>query len=226
MELASDNFRGAPHPMPVRNPRQAAVAADVLLDGRLALFHQEQLWLAVADLHFGYEISQRAAGRLIPMWGMESIEDRLMALITDYAPRQLVIVGDLVHDRAAAAEAAELLQRLAKVTEPIVLAGNHDRHVAGLIPMRAAWQTDGFYFHHGHCAAEDDGRVQVIGHHHPAASITDGAGLRLKLPAFVQQGSCWILPAFSPWAAGAAWKAEPVARTWACTPTRILRLPD
>jgi putative SbcD/Mre11-related phosphoesterase len=211
--------------MTVQNSGQAAVAADVLLDGRLALFHEEQLWLAVADLHFGYEISQRVAGRLMPMWGMESIEDRLMALIGDYRPRQLVIVGDLVHDRAAAAEAGELLLRLAKVTEPIVLAGNHDRHVAGLIPMRESWQTDGFYFHHGHCAQENDARVQVIGHHHPAASITDGAGLRLKLPAFVQQGSCWILPAFSPWAAGTAWKADPASRTWLCTPMRILRLP-
>jgi metallophosphoesterase superfamily enzyme len=69
--------------MPVLNPGQAAVADHVLLDGRLALFHQEQLWLAVADLHFGYEISQRAAGRLMPMWGMESIEDRLMALLAE-----------------------------------------------------------------------------------------------------------------------------------------------
>jgi hypothetical protein len=34
--------------------------------------------------------------------------------------------------------------------------------------MQASWQTDGFLFHHGHCAAEDNGRVQVIGHHHPA----------------------------------------------------------
>ena len=211
--------------MIVQNSGQTTVAADVLLDGRLALFHQKQRWLAVADLHFGYEISQRAAGRLMPMWGMESIEDRLMALIADYQPRQLVIVGDLVHDRAAAAEAGELLQRLGKLTEPIVLAGNHDRHIAGLIPMRSSWQPDGFYFHHGHCAAADNGRVQVIGHHHPAASITDGAGLRLKLPAFVQQGSCWILPAFSPWAAGATWKADADSQTWLCTPTRILRLP-
>ena len=67
--------------------------------------------------------------------------------------------------------------------------------------------------------------IQVIGHHHPAASITDGAGLRLKLPAFVQQGSCWILPAFSPWAAGAPWKPRADSRMWLCTPTRILPLP-
>ncbi len=48
-------------------PYQAAVSPGVLLDGRLALFHQEQRWLAVADLHFGYELSQRAAGRLVPL---------------------------------------------------------------------------------------------------------------------------------------------------------------
>jgi len=208
-----------------QNPARTAVAEHVLLDGRLALFHEEQRWLAVADLHFGYELSQRAAGRLMPMWGMESIEHRLMALLTDYEPHQLVILGDLVHDRAAADEARALIERLAGFTEMIVLAGNHDRHVAGTIAMRPSWQTDGFHFHHGHCAADVPGRIQVIGHHHPAGSITDGAGLRLKLPAFVQQDGCWIMPAFSPWAAGAAWKAEPHSRTWLCTPTRILPMP-
>ena len=53
-----------------------------------------------------------------------------------------------------------------------------------------------------------------------------GAGLRLKLPAFVQQGSCWILPAFSPWAAGAAWNADTQSQIWLCAPKRILRLPQ
>ena len=211
--------------MPVQASAQASVSPRAVLDGRLALFHQEQRWLAVADLHFGYEISQRAAGRLMPMWGMASIEDRLMDLIGDYEPRHLIIVGDLVHDRAAAMEARTLLDRLAEVTEPIVLAGNHDRHVAGAIPMLDSWRTDGFHFHHGHCETTVDDRIQVIGHHHPAANITDGAGLRLKLPAFVQQGSCWILPAFSPWAAGASWKPELESRTWVCTPNRVFLLP-
>jgi DNA ligase-associated metallophosphoesterase len=205
---------------------QAVVATDVVIDGRLALFHQQQRWLAIADLHFGYELSQRAAGRLMPMWGMDSIEDRLKKLISDYAPRQLVIVGDIVHDRAAAAEAARLIERLASVTEPIVLAGNHDRQIVGRLDLRESWETDGFYFHHGHCAADAGERVQVIGHHHPAGVVRDGAGLRLKLPAFVQQGKCWILPAFSPWAAGAAWEADAESRIWLCAPNRILRVPQ
>jgi metallophosphoesterase superfamily enzyme len=38
---------------------QAIVAENVVLDGRLALFHKRESWLAVSDFHFGYELSQR-----------------------------------------------------------------------------------------------------------------------------------------------------------------------
>jgi hypothetical protein len=79
-------------------PSQVVVAENVLLDGRLALFHRRQGWLAVADLHFGYELSQRAAGNLFPLWGMQTIEARLNELLADYKPRRLIILGDLGRD--------------------------------------------------------------------------------------------------------------------------------
>ena len=205
---------------------QVIVAPSVFLDGRLALFHRKERWLAVADLHFGYELSQRAAGRLVPLWGMTSIEDRLKELLEEYQPRQLIIVGDLVHDKASAKAAGELLARLRERCEVIVLAGNHDRHAARLIEFLPRWETPEFIFQHGDCAPEESDRHQIIGHHHPAASITDGAGLRLKFPAFIQQASCWILPAFSPWAGGVAWKDDGQSRIWLCTPRRVLRVDE
>jgi uncharacterized protein len=73
------------------------IARNVLLDARLALFHTRQRWLAVADLHFGYELSQRAAGNLFPFWGMRTIEQRLEELLRDYKPKRLIVLGDLVH---------------------------------------------------------------------------------------------------------------------------------
>lgn len=212
--------------MPRLHPHQALIAREVVLDGRLALFHRRQRWLAVADLHFGYELSQRAAGRLVPLWGMTSVEARLSELLGEYRPRRLVIVGDLVHDRAAAKEARGLIERLSAHCQTIVLAGNHDRRLRSEMTLRDSWSAGGFYFHHGHCATEMPGAIQIIGHHHPAGSVTDGAGLRLKLPAFVQQGNCWIMPAFSPWAAGARWSADEASRIWLCTPKRILQLPQ
>ena len=199
--------------------------AHVVLDGRLALFHEHERWLAVADLHFGYELSQRAAGRLMPMWGMTSIEERLSELLDDYQPRQLIIVGDLVHDQASARDAAELLARLRMRCEVIVLIGNHDREVARVIAFEERWETPQFVFQHGHCVGDETERIQIIGHRHPAASISDGAGLRLKFPAFVQQERCWSLPAFSPWAGGVVWpNDEGESRIWLCTPRRILRV--
>lgn len=207
-------------------PNQAHVAAEIVLDGRLALFHQSERWLAVADLHFGYELSQRAAGRLVPLWGMATIAERLTALLDEYNPRQLIVLGDLVHDKTAAQEAAQLLREFATRCEVIVVAGNHDRQLRGKIEMVDALDAGQFHFHHGHCAAETGDGIQIIGHHHPAAVITDGAGLRLKCPAFVQQAGCWIMPAFSPWAAGARWEPDDGSRVWLCTAERVFALPE
>lgn len=204
---------------------QALIADDILLDGRLALFHQRERWLAVADLHFGYEISQRAAGWLVPLWGMESISERLLQLIEDYRPIRLIILGDLVHDRTAAVDVGALLKRIQNLCEPILIVGNHDRQLRGQIELFDSWETERFHFHHGHCQAEATGRIQIIGHHHPARTITDGAGLRLKCPAFIQQARCWIMPAFSPWASGTRWTEDEESRVWLCTPERVLRLP-
>src|SRR2546423_394487 len=111
---------------------QIAVGKDVLLDGRLALFHKRERWLALADLHFGYELSQRAAGNLFPLWGMRSIEARLKELLGDYSPAQLILLGDLVHDAAAANEFVALLDRLQKHCDVILIAGNHDKKVRKL----------------------------------------------------------------------------------------------
>src|SRR3979490_2463573 len=155
---------------------QALVANEILLDGRLALFHQTERWLPVADLDFGCELSPRAAGRLVPMWGMASISDRLTRLVEEYAPLRLIVLGDLVHDKTAAREAARLLRDMAARCEVLMVAGNHDRQLGGHVEMVESWRTDRFHFHHGHCAAEAAGRIQIIGHHHPPAVINHGAG--------------------------------------------------
>lgn len=209
---------------PVPGPTRVLVDADTLLDARLALFHRVERWLAVADVHFGYELSQRAAGALFPLWGMDSVEARLLALLEDYRPGRLVIVGDFVHDRSARPAALRLLARLREHGEVILVAGNHDGGVFPAAEMCASWQTDGFCFHHGDGAtpSEAAGRREVIGHHHPAKTLQDGAGLALKLPAFVATADRWVLPAFSPWAAGGGGKFAPGARWWLCSPKRVL----
>src|SRR2546421_365217 len=149
---------------------QALIAESVLLDSRLALFHEQEKWLAIADLHFGFELSQRVAGRLVPFWGMESIQTRLSQLLRDYHPATLILLGDLVHDKNGAREFFSLVTRLREQCDVVLLAGNHDTQIKRLTAdLRDSFTTDRFEFHHGDCEREQNGRIQIIGHFHPAA---------------------------------------------------------
>jgi putative SbcD/Mre11-related phosphoesterase len=227
--LKTDSSEANPAALPALGPTRVLVDGDgAILDARLALYHRAEKWLAVADVHFGYELSQRAAGGLFPLWGMDSIERRLLALLEDYRPERLVIVGDFVHDRAGRPEALALLARLREGggCEVTLIAGNHDRRAFERGEMSDCWTTERFLFHHGDGPAPEaatlGGRIAIIGHYHPAVTLRDGAGLSLKLPAFVQTADRWILPAFSPWAAGGGHGFGRGARTWLCSPKRIL----
>ena len=215
---------------PALGPTRVLVADDTILDARLALYHRVERWLAVADVHFGYEVSQRAAGALFPMWGMDGIESRLRALLDDYRPRQLIVAGDFVHNRDARKEAAGLINRLrsalGEAGELVLVAGNHDRRALAAGALCEWHATEQFCFYHGDGPAPAGevlaGKTAVIGHYHPAKTLSDGAGFAAKLPAFVQTDERWILPAFSPWAAGGAGRFGSNARHWLCSARRIL----
>lgn len=214
----------------------AEVAPGVWLDGRLGLFHKEQSWLAVADLHYGYEVSRRAAGGLWPMWGMETVAERLRSLVGSLEPRTLILVGDIVDGAAAPDEAVGWMSGLGGLCEEIVLVeGNHDRGAVKRHFDFVPWyRKDGFFFHHGHRkdARREiaSGEIEVTGHLHPSVKFHDGAGTNLKLPALAMESATddanerWTLPAFSPWAGGG--KYEPACegsrcRQWACSTQRV-----
>ncbi len=65
----------------------------------------------------------------------------------------------------------------------------------------------------------DEARIDL----HPAVSLGDGAGLRLKVPALVHGPRRLILPSFSEWSAGAPWNGEVAEdeKLWLISPRRI-----
>ncbi len=218
-------------------PGSAEVFPDVLLDGRLAIFHQKEKWMAASDLHFGYEVSRRIAGGLWPLWGMQTIQDRLASLIEDWAPERLILVGDIVDSAAAPQESIEWLESITELgPELILVKGNHDR---GSVRRRFSFvethEEGEFFFHHGHVNREapESTRIEITGHIHPSVRFRDGAGTSLKLPTLTRernpanQRENWVLPAFSPWAGGHP--AQPqdkshVFRRWACGGHRVFEV--
>lgn len=218
----------------------ANVGHGCLLDSRRALVHEAHGWLAVADVHYGFELNRvRNHGTLLPQWGMAATEKRLMELLQHYKPRTLIINGDVMDGGGSVREAERFIRRLRDcVAELVLVEGNHDRSVLKrdeqFVPVHI---VDGIVFHHGHKFArtmrelgDHSAQVHVCGHEHPSVTLTDGAGMKLKLPSLVQDElksnpgtQHWILPAFSPWAGGAKYES-PNQRlaTWACADSRIL----
>ena len=201
------------------------ILPDVWLDARRAVWLSRPRLLVVADLHWGYAASHRAEGNLLPIWGDDEIAARLRALLADYRPAGMLWLGDSLHTLAGRAAAEAFLQ--AKEVETIVLSGNHDRRWKHATAATA--ERDGFFFHHGDA---DPGPIvpastlELLGHHHPAATWSDGAGSYLKLPALVASSRRLILPAFSPWAGGTPWnrQLQPGETLWAIGAKRIFAL--
>lgn len=211
---------------------RAEVSPGLWLDSRFALWIPAERILALADLHWGYSASHRARGNLLPMWGDDDIESRLNALIADYAPAEMIWLGDIVHAAEGAARVEQFLRQTSvRIT---LIAGNHDRRWRGIYginefqPPVFSLQRGAFLFHHGDRKPRvDPGVIEILGHHHPAVSWGDNAGSRVKLRALVARSNRLILPAFSPWAAGTPWNDQltPEDTLWVIAPNRIFALP-
>lgn len=217
---------------------RAQIADSIWLDGRLAIWHETSNWLALSDVHYGYELSRKAIGGLWPNWGMAAIEERLGEMIDEYAPEKLILVGDIIDSSFVGMEGIQFLEKIIERTpgDVFFVEGNHDR---GTIKAKFDWvpqfEIDGFLFHHGHQPTPlGEYQTEVVGHFHPSVNLRDGAGMSLRIPSLVQesyknQADRWVLPAFSPWAGGGRFKiAEGCesARQWVASTTRVFELHD
>lgn len=193
--------------MAAPRPLQCQIRPDAWLDGRLALWLAAARALVVADLHWGYAESHRAHGNLLPAWGDAEIAARLNALLRDFRPDEMIWLGDSLHTLHGRTSAEAFL---ATVAVPVtIVSGNHDLRWSRAQELTGVTRA-GYYLHHGDRAhGVPQGVTEIVGHHHPAFVWHDGAGTRLKLPALVSSATRLVLPAFSPWAAGAPWTPVP-----------------
>lgn len=198
-------------------------APGMWLDARRALWLREARLLAVADLHIGYAWAHRHAGQLMPITARDTTPERLRALVDDYKPQRLVLLGDIVHRAVPVKPVQEallaVLDCLPKELTVTAIAGNHDRHLEQLLPGNGRFVStkhftaNGCVFVHGDtnsaAAAETDIKAVktkrgwvVIGHEHPSVTLGDGVATWEKYPCFLVCDGLLVLPAFSQWAAG------------------------
>lgn len=188
-----------------------------------ALYDPETDTAIVADLHLGLESLMARDGVYMPKFQLEDVKEDLETVIAANNPARLVVCGDLKHEFSETShgerkEVQELLEFLADRVDEVLLAkGNHDNYLIyaveeySNVELEDRFILDNVVFIHGHELQEDlemlDAEYVVIGHEHPAVTLTDDIGVKEKIPVFlygeIQDGrSMVVMPAFSRLAEG------------------------
>ena len=194
------------------------------LDANHAVWLADTKTLVVADLHLGYAWAHRAEGQLLPLETKEDSTERLLKLLDRYPAKEVVLLGDVVH---RAVEIPALHSELRWLTLNVgqrarlrLVGGNHDRDLATTLATAGialeiadSVEIGPHLLLHGdqvdegvaesHLSQRKDlgGRV-ILGHEHPAITLSDGVATHAKCPCFLAGAGVLVLPAFSRWAAG------------------------
>src|SRR3954468_10555678 len=98
----------------------AHVCADWILTPYRAAIHTPTATAVVADLHLGYSRTRQGGGDAVPCGGLQETMADLTLLFQQFAPRRLIIAGDLLEHGRVCALADEFLRWLAHVDVELV----------------------------------------------------------------------------------------------------------
>ena len=161
---------------------------------------QKKRAVIIADLHIGWEMALVEKGIHVPTQTPRLLK-KLLALIKDYQPQKLLILGDVKHTVAKAEmgewqDIPDFFNELKKqVEEIIIIRGNHDGNLEPLLPETVKIQpatgiTIGdIGFFHGHQWPSPTMlgcKTLVMGHLHPIVAFHDPAGFRISRQVWIK----------------------------------------
>ena len=216
-----------------------------------ALWWPDTRMLFVADVHLGKAESFRALGVPVPAGAQgptAATLDRLDAVLAMRDAQTLVVLGDLLHARAAQSEAvmgplAAWRARHASL-EILLLRGNHDDHAGdppahlGIEGVDAPARLGPFCLQHeprhdwtqqsptqsrSQIRSGDSG-IALSGHLHPVIRLAGRAGNRARLPCFCIAADEIVLPAFGAFTGGAPVQPLPATRCVAIADDQLFLL--
>ncbi|WP_373531925.1 ligase-associated DNA damage response endonuclease PdeM [Vampirovibrio sp.] len=192
----------------VEQTLSSGVSFQVTLDHRRAGYLPHCGSLLVSDLHWGKSETFRQHGIPIPDALLLADLARLSALIEDYQPRRLLVLGDLIHGGLGLSEGLHekiLTWRAQNPISVVLVAGNHDRKMHtvaaqwGIDVIEQALREPPFLF--SHQPEIETGFFNWCGHIHPAVKICSASD-SLRLPCFHLTPHGGTLPAFSKFTGG------------------------
>lgn len=203
-----------------------------LLAGRAVLWPARRT-LFVADVHLGKPASFRDGGAPVPEAVTDADLARLSTLIDHADATDLVVLGDLVHDRIAWRERTLSALSAWRAERPglaiTLVRGNHDRRAADPPPVLEIETVDPghplgpFALHHEPVETESPA---LCGHIHPAVVLKGRRkGASVRTPCFWLARTTLVLPAFGSFTGCAAVRPGPDDRVFAVAPGSVIECP-
>lgn len=212
-------------------------------DERLTLLPERAVWwarrrtLLVADMHLGKAATFRALGVPVPQGPDHADLARLSALIARLHADRLVILGDLLH--AKAAHEPETLASLDawrathRSLNVLLIRGNHDTsagdppaHLNFVLRNQPASEPDDAplcFAHHDHVCPQPSRSGVFCGHIHPRLHMR-GPVSALRAPCFWLTQNRLVLPAFGTFTGGHTISPGPRDRVFPIGDDRVIEI--
>ncbi len=151
-----------------------------------ALWLSKEKTLIINDLHIGYEEALHRKGILVPKFQLQEIIKEMEQILTQVKPQKIIINGDLKHEFGTVLQQEwnEVLQFLdfclQHCPEVIIIKGNHDPIIKPIAEKRGIlvlteYQVGDTLIVHGDKLIETKAKRIIIGHEHPAITISEGS---------------------------------------------------
>lgn len=175
----------------------------LILDKDKAIYWPSKQMLIISDIHIGKSAHFRKYGIPVPSTIGQQDLNRLTGLINQYGPENLLITGDMFHNKM---NSDVVLFKAWRAEHPglkiLLVKGNHDALQAedyeglGIEIHKKEFLLSPFRFIHDKPESADE-YFNITGHIHPGVTIYGKARQRLRFPCFYFSDSCAVLPAFS-----------------------------
>ncbi len=188
-----------------------------------ALYCEKIRALIISDLHLGLESLMADSGVYMPKFQLEEMKKDLKDISSERDFENLIVCGDIKHEFSETSyqekvEVEEFIEFSQNMADHIYLVkGNHDNYLIYTVQnyddveLKESFVFDDINLIHGHHKMESMNALNIeyliIGHEHPALSLTDEVGVREKIRCFLfgemKNGkNLIVLPAFSKLAEG------------------------
>jgi uncharacterized protein len=178
---------------------------NFLLLPQKAMFWEQKKMLILSDVHFGKTGHFRKAGIAIPQKVFEHDIFRLLDLIQQFKPIELVIVGDLFHSHQNKEHnAVAKFRKDVKHVKFTLVKGNHDildkqwYKDQDITVAEDFYTIDNVVFVHEPLAQQENHTAlfTISGHVHPSVKLAGKGKQAISLPCFYVTAQEIILPAF------------------------------